>query len=217
MEVVVVSDFDGTIVDIETAAFVLERFAEGEWKMFDEQLERGEITLEECMRKQFLLVRVSKKEILTELDRVTTFRPNFEKLIGFCKTQSVPLIVVSAGLDSCARHFLGVKGWLRTIELLAARARCTSDGIKFTFFPKVRYPESHNFKDDLVRYYRRRGQRVVYTGDGLTDYHAVKNADLAFVVRESELAQKCKREKIPHEEIADFQEVIDRIQRGITI
>lgn len=212
MGLVVLSDFDGTIAETDTAAFVLHRFAEGKWRIFDEQLERGEISLEECMRRQFSLVRATQTEILKELDQVTDFRPYFEGFVEFCETQSIPVIVVSAGLDFYVRHSLALHGWVRSVRLRGPRARCTAQGIKFTF-PKLRYLESVNFKDDLVRYYRKQGRKAVYIGDGLIDYHAIRNADLSFAIKGSDLAHKCKRNKIPHIEIWNFQQAVDGIRR----
>jgi HAD superfamily phosphoserine phosphatase-like hydrolase len=160
LRLVVLSDFDGTIVQNDTAAFVLERFATGDWKTFDEQLERGEIDLEGCMRKQFTLVKVSEKEILKEVIQVTAFRPNFEALAGFCKTKNIPFVVVTAGLDFIVNHFL--RPSTREIEVVAPEAECTSKGIEFKNFPKLRYRESYNFKDDLVRHCKKQGKKVVY-------------------------------------------------------
>jgi len=72
MNFVVLCDFDGTITRIDTAEFVLSKFAQGNWRFFSDQFEKGEITLEDCLKKQFALVKVSKKEILNELDSIVT-------------------------------------------------------------------------------------------------------------------------------------------------
>lgn len=205
---VVLVDFDGTVVHIDTAAFVLERFARGEWKAFDEQLERGVITLEECMRNQFLLVKASEMEILRELDQVVALRPNFEKLVASCNRQRIPIAIVSAGLDFCLRHILSQNGLTKGIEFVTPRAQCAPNGMKFTSFPKLRYPESHNFKDDLVKYYKQRGSRVVFVGDALIDYYAARNADTAFAVHGSELAEACERDGVPYVGLTDFSDVV---------
>jgi 2,3-diketo-5-methylthio-1-phosphopentane phosphatase len=211
---VVLVDFDGTIVNVDTAELVLQRFADGDWATFDQQLERGAITLEECVRKQFSLVKASENEILSELDRAVTLRPNFEKLVALCKRQGFPIAIVSAGLDFCLRHILLGNPLFKEIELDIPKAQCTSDGMKFTSFPKLRYSDSHNFKDDLVRYYQRQGSKVAYLGDALIDYHAVKNADLPFAVKGSDLADACDRDGVPYTPFTDFSDVIAAINQA---
>lgn len=214
-KIIVISDFDGTVVIIDTAAFVLERFAEGEWKIFDEQLEKGEITLDECLRKQFSLVRASKTDILREVERATTFRPNFDNLVKYCKGQRIPVIIASAGLDFCIRHLLAEKNLDESIVLRAGKSRCTNRGIKFSSFPKLRRRDSHNFKDDLVDYYKRRAVRVVYIGDTLNDYFALRKADQRFAIEGSRLAHVCNQNHVPCEEVSDFQQVIEGIKTYI--
>jgi len=208
MSLVILCDFDGTVVDINTCVFTLDKFAEGEWRIFDEQLERGEITLEQCLQKQFSTVRAPEKKILKELEPATSPRPNFEKLFGYCRAHGVPLVIVSAGMDFVIKHFLQLSGWDKLIEVYAPQAKCTADGIKFTF-PKLRDKMSVNFKDDLVRYYKKQGKKVVYIGDGLPDYPSAKSADFAFAIKGSKLAELLKKNRIPCKEIGDFQEVVD--------
>jgi 2,3-diketo-5-methylthio-1-phosphopentane phosphatase len=211
MSLVVLCDFDGTVIDIDTCVFILAKFAETEWKIFDIQFEKGEITLEECLRKQFSLVKVPKTIILEEIERVTSVRPNFEKLIEYCRAHKIPLILVSAGLDFVIEHFLKINNWQGLVEVHAARAKCTVNGIKFSF-PRLFDKASVNFKDDLVTYYKKQGKKVIYIGDGFSDFHATKNANYSFAIKDSKLAELLKKEGIPYREISDFQEVVEAIK-----
>jgi len=211
MSLVVLCDFDGTVVDIDTCVFILAKFAEAEWKIFDIQFEKGEITLEECLQKQFSSVKAPKTIILEEIERVTHIRPNFEKLVEYCRAHKIPLILVSAGLDFVIEHFLKLNNWQGLVEVHAARARCTVDGINFSF-PRLFDEASVNFKDDLVAYYKKQGKKVIYVGDGFSDYHAAKKANYAFAIKGSKLAELLRRDGIPHEEMNDFQGVVEAIK-----
>ena len=51
--------------------------------------------------------------------------------------------------------------------------------------------------------------------DGLSDFGAVRSADFSFAIRDSKLADSCKKEGIDYKEISDFQEVIDYLM-GVT-
>ncbi len=215
MKLAVLSDFDGTVTLNDTFENVAEKFAEGDWRAVDDQYVKGEITLEECLRRQGGMVRVSRSQILHELDRVTKFRPGFDNLAEYCKTNHYPLVVVSAGLDFVIKHFLTRQNWNDKVELFAAAAKCTPKGIKFDF-PKLKDKRSMNFKDDTVRYFKTRADTVAYVGDGRWDLHALRNADLRFAIKNSKLAELCKEQEIQAATVADFTEVVTSLQKRMS-
>lgn len=106
MSYVVLCDFDGTIVDIDTAVFVLERFADPAWKVYDEQFEKGEITLEECLKKQFATVKASRRQIEKELNGAVNLRRGFQELVNYCSRRRIPVVIASAGLDFVIDYLL---------------------------------------------------------------------------------------------------------------
>ena len=211
MSFVVLCDFDGTIVTIDTAEYVLDKFVKENWRDIDEQLQKGEITFEESLEMEFALLKVPEKKMLEALEPVTHLRPNFEVMVRYCGENHFPLIVVSGGLEFSLRHFLGQKGWLSNLEIYGPRAQCTDEGVALTF-PELFDRNSTNFKDDLVKHYRNLGKKVVYIGNGFGDYPAARIADLAFAIKGSRLAELCKTGGIPCDEITDFQEVVDSIR-----
>ena len=52
MKLAILSDFDVTVTLNDTFENVLEKFAQGDWRAVDDQYVKGEITLEECLRRQ---------------------------------------------------------------------------------------------------------------------------------------------------------------------
>ncbi len=207
---IVVSDFDGTIVNVDTAQVALELYADPDWKRIDEALERGEVSFEDSLRQQFAMLRVSQKTILEQLDRVTALRPNFGRLVDYCMSNGIPLMVASGGFDFCIQHFLNRDGWLKFIQIHAPKSRFTENGYALTF-PKKISASSINFKDDLVRREKMKGKRVFFVGNGFGDYPAAKESDLAFAIKGSRLAELCRGGNVPHKEIDDFQEVVDTL------
>lgn len=188
---VVLCDFDGTITRIDAVEYVLAKLAQGDWKLFEKQYQRGEITLEDCLRKQLSLVRASKTQILNELGDQIVPRPHFGELVECCKKNGIPLIIVSAGLDFVIKHFLELNSWQSSVETYAAKTRFGTNGMEFKF-PRLFDKKSANFKEDLVKHHRDQGETVIYVGDGVSDYAAVKNASLPFVVKGSKLAKICE-------------------------
>ena len=207
---ILVSDFDGTIVNVDTAQVALDLYADPEWKQIDEALERGEVSFEDSLRQQFAMVRVPQETILEQLDRVVSLRSNFGRLVDYCKSNDLRLVVASGGFDFCIEHFLDQDGWLKLIQIYAPKTRFTENGYALTF-PETVIPSSINFKDDLVRREKMKGKRVFFVGNGFGDYPAAKESDFAFAIKGSKLAELCRGGNVPHKEIDDFQEVVDSL------
>ena len=65
-------------------------------------------------------------------------------------------------------------------------------------FPSIKNPGALDFKQDAVLEARKRHDRVLYIGDGSSDYNAARSADHIYAVRGSRLAEMCSRESLPH-------------------
>ena len=85
------------------------------------------------------MLKVPEKTMLDALEPATHFRPNFDKLIEYCKEQRFPLVVVSGGLGFSIRHFLEQKGWLNKVEIYAPKSTCTNNGITHVLSETIRY------------------------------------------------------------------------------
>ncbi len=207
---IVVSDFDGTIVNVDTAEVALDLYADPKWKLIGEALERGEISFEDSLRQEFALVRVPQETILEQLDRVAALRLNFGLLVDYCMSNDIQLTVASGGFDFCIQHFLNRDGWLNFIQIYAPKSRLTENGYTLTF-PKIITPTSINFKDDLVKREKMKGKRVFFIGNGFGDYPAAKESNFAFAIKASRLAELCREGNVPHKEIEDFQEIVNTL------
>ena len=205
-------DFDGTIVNIDTALVALNLFADPDWKRIEEAFEKGEVSFEDSLRKELGMINVPEERILKELDSLTLLRPNFARLVEYCRSNQVQLTVVSGGFDFCIRHFLDRDDWLKIVHIHAPKSQFTSNGYVLNF-PELFTQSSVNFKDDLVRREKMNGKRVIYVGNGVGDYPAASESDVVFAIKNSRLAELCKARHVPHVEIDDFQPVIDTLNR----
>ena len=210
----VLCDFDGTITLTDTFVYILKKYAQGDWQQYDGQYERGELRLQDIVKKQGMMIKTPEMVLIAEMERVIGFRPNFDKLITYCRTNKIPIGVVSAGLDFVINHLLRMKGWNYLVKLYVAKTETTPNGIRFTF-PRLRDKNSLDLKDDLVRFHQSKGRGVAYVGDGLWDLPALKLADYRFAVKGSKLAGLCRQQNILAREISDFQEVIATLQYDV--
>jgi len=201
-------DFDGTIVDTDTAQIALDRFGDPDWMRIDEALERGEVSFEESLRREFATLAAPPEAIIEEVGRFTSVRPNFDRLIEYCNHTNLPVTVVSGGLDFCIRHFLDRDDWLSFVKIYAPTSTFTGNGYTLTF-PAAVVSRSTNFKDGLVIHEKRNGRRVFFVGNGFGDLDAAKESTFAFAITGSRLAELCKEQQVQHEEIEDFAQVVD--------
>jgi HAD superfamily phosphoserine phosphatase-like hydrolase len=205
----VLTDFDGTIVEIDTGAYALTEFASGDWRAFDQQMIKGEITFEQYLRRQFGMINASIESIVSRIDRVAVLRPHFIELVNYCSKQGISLIIVSGGLDFYIRHILNKNNL--NVEIYAPKCDLGPSGLTLKF-PTLTDPASFSFKDDLVRQYRRLGATVLYVGDGYADYYALKEANVKFAITGSISARRCNAENISFLEISDFLPVIHELE-----
>ena len=208
---IVVSDFDGTITNLDTGVLIVDKFATGDWKIFDKLYDLNEMPIEEVIRRQFSMVKATKRDMIRVIDKSIVLRPGFEELVEVCDLTSARLVIASYGLDFCINHILQRAGMSRRVEIYAPRTRLTRKGLVLTF-PKLRLKDSVNLKDDLVRYYKRKGSRIVFVGDGTSDFPAARNADTCFAIRGSRLAELCDKHGVKHTPITSFDPVIESIR-----
>jgi 2-hydroxy-3-keto-5-methylthiopentenyl-1-phosphate phosphatase len=205
MNTSILCDFDGTITTTDTCVHVLSHFADGDWEAYDDKLLEGKIGLEECMQLQFQMVKASRRDILLHLQEIVSIRDGFKDFVDNCLKKSFSFIVISGGLDFVIRHFLNLQG-LGSVEVISGKTSIRDNGIEFEF-PRKRFDDSVDFKADFVRHHKRIGFKVVYIGDGLSDFQAVREADVVFVVKGSRLADRCREQNLACIEFTSFREI----------
>jgi 2-hydroxy-3-keto-5-methylthiopentenyl-1-phosphate phosphatase len=208
---VVMCDFDGTITLQDTAEHILEKHARGDWKRLDSMLDRGEISIDECMNEQFAMVNLGEEAIIRELDKAISLRPGFPELVQDCRARGMEFYVVSAGLSFAIRHFIGKMCLGDQVKVVSPIARYEGRRIVLTF-PPLTMPGAKSFKDDLVRLFRSGGVRVVFIGDGSPDAEAARLADVRFAVRGRKLEAILDQEGVAFMRFDDFKQVAQALK-----
>jgi len=202
----IVSDFDGTIVDTDLVEYLLDQYGGGDWRRFDDLYERGEISLEECLRQQYVMIREPRQKLLDAVDRVATFRAGLDDLLDFSAKKGISFTIASAGLDFVIGHLLRQKKVRNQIRVLAPRSKPTSRGIVLDF-SRLPMGDSSNFKCNIVRSITAEGSEVAYIGDGISDLDGIKAANVRFAIKGSRLAERCGRDGITCHQVVSLKEV----------
>ena len=204
-------DFDGTIVTEDIAERALSRFATPGWEKFNELLAGGEISVDECVRQEYGMIRArSEKEITDYLRSHYHLRPGFRNLIQECSSRKLEFAIVSAGLDFCIKDAFETFG-ITLPRLICPKSRFTPQGTIRLTFPRYRWPDSRDFKEDAVFSYKDSGFRVAYVGDGAGDVHAAEASDRVFAIEGSTLQAMCRDRGVSHRAVKTFAPIMRRL------
>jgi len=209
---VVITDFDGTVVDMDITDLVLERFALRGWSDYNMLLEQGTISPEDCVSKQCMMVRVgSQDQITSYIGDLVKVRDGFSDLVRFCSVNDIELIVVSAGLDFCIKSVFDTNR-ITVPRIICPRSRLESGGIFLEFPPSFISNPLVGFKEGFVLNIKMQGKTPVFIGDGIMDYSAARHACKIFAIRNSQLERQCIRMCREHTPIMTFMPVVDFLQ-----
>ena len=157
----------------------------------DAALHRGEITLEEEIRRQFATVTAPVVEVAAWVVENARIRPGFAELVA----EHRPL-VVSSGFHELIEPVLAREGV--EVELHANRIEERPDGWRVVW----RYPESCEVCGQSCKRAVLPPGLVVYVGDGYSDRCAALAADRIFAT--GGLARYLAAREVPFEPLTDF-------------
>ncbi len=212
MSSAVLLDFDGTITMRDSSELVLRRFADERWLIYDDMMDRGEIGLEDCMRLQFALVHERPESIIAYLENNVEARVGLSHFLDIVGKGGGDISIVSAGLDFFIEHFMKTNFGEFELKKTTGKAVWNDGAIRFTF-PSIKNLDALDFKQDAVLEARKSHDRVLYIGDGSSDYNAARASDHIYAVKGSKLAAMCSKESLPHSSFSAFSELEDDVRK----
>ena len=212
MHLSIACDFDGTITTLDTVELTLRKFAARKWEVFDDLLEEGKISLEECMIEQFKLIKAPMEDIIQTIDAALVLRPGIVDLIEYCRAKEIEFTILSAGLDFYIDHVISKYGW-NNVRRVSGRTNM-DNGITVEF-PKHRFMDSRTFKEDFVKTQKEMRKDVWYFGDGTSDREGAMAADVVFTVAGSRLSEIMGAKGKIHRDFQDFVEVLTVLKNSL--
>ena len=196
-------DFDGTITDRDTIAFLTEAFGAG--KEFRESMLENIVTEKlsvfEAVERELATVAVPWDEAVAALREHVKMDPTFAEFADWCRVTEIPLIVVSSGMRPVVELYLADFGF----PMYAHPVEPRPDGWIYRRDPACD-------KDRILERCAGDGP-LVYIGDGTSDIVAVPYADLLFAKRGRYLEGYCLRNEVPFHPFRDFRDVRRGIER----
>lgn len=205
MTTVVQCDFDGTITEKDIFILLLDAFADGNWRQLLTEHKEGKITLGRFNTEAFAMVKTDRQTLIDLVRRKAKVRAGFRELVDYCHRKDFKFVIVSNGLDFYIDTILRSLG-VKDIEVFAAKTRFSPTSIKVKYVGPDGSQLQNAFKESYVRLFLKKGYRVIYVGNGLSDIAPARLAHRIFA--RDALLNSCKEANLNHTPFNDFNDVV---------
>lgn len=203
-------DFDGTVCTGDVRTILFRTFGGDAVKEAVQLWLTGEISGDECIRRECAAVRSLNMEQFDKLIDEQQLDPSFPGFVDFCKANDIEIEILSDGFD----YYIGriLKRYnLENLTVYANSLRIEAGKL----IPGLPYLNQYcdraaNCKGTHVLNNAGDDQLRVVVGDGFSDRCAVDYADVVFAKRK--LIQYCRESNISYFEFSNFQDVQSRIE-----
>lgn len=209
MKILVQSDFDGTITEEDASFFLLDAFAQGDWRRLLTEYKGHRISVGEFNTRAFAMVKADKHRLLEALQGNVKVRAGFHELVKHCLEKGLRFVIVSNGLDFYIRAVLKELG-LADLEVHAAQASFHPAGMKVRYVGPDGRIVNDGFKEAYIESFLRLGYRVIYIGNGDSDITPAKHAHRVFAT--GDLLAYSKENNLNCKPFKDFREVVEDLE-----
>lgn len=207
-------DFDGTITVRDTLDTVFDRFARPDWREVGAAI-RAEGGTRASIPVEVAMCRAGREDFERVVRESIPVAAGFRSLLALCQERAWEFVIVSEGFALHIETVLRREG-LTGLRYYSNDLVFADGGI--TVSQPYANPECGlcgNCKTSHIMRYRSQGYRIVYIGDGITDYCPARRAD--FVLAKGSLARYCEREGIDYLPFSDFHDVVRALRQGVVV
>jgi HAD superfamily phosphoserine phosphatase-like hydrolase len=204
MNIIIYSDFDGTITTYDAFDKIIEDvYSYATYK----KLER--LTIEnklpyELYLEMFNGIQYDITPLADEVD--STFKEFYE----WIQTNHIEFYIVSAGFKTIIKHVLPYVN----PDIIYSNDFTYNDDQTW----KVKLYDTLSIrKTEIIDLHQKPEYTSIYLGDGLSDFKVIGKVDYLFCKKHSILHKKCILEKHPHHVFNNFEEIKDTIYKLINI
>ena len=202
-------DFDGTITEEDVSFFILDAFANGDWRRLLDQYREGRISVGSFNTRAVVMVKEGKETLDKFVMEKVIIREGFHELLSYCRRKGFRFVIVSNGLNFYIKTILRALG-VDNIEVFAAQAIFSPDGIKARYMGPDGIELQDGFKEAYVRHFIKSGYRIIYVGNGASD---ISSARLAYhVFATGPLLAHCKEANLNCTPFTDFNDVVQGLE-----
>ena len=201
-------DFDGTVTEEDISFFLLDAFAQGDWRRWLREYKQHRISVGEFNTKAFAMVKTDKRTLLGALKGEVKVRAGFHELANYCLNKGFRLVIVSNGLEFYIKAVLKKLG-LENVEVHAVQASFHREGMEVHYVGPDGKRLEDGFKEAYTQSFLKLGYRVVYIGNGDSDVAPAKYAHHVFAT--GDLLAYCSQNNLKHKPFETFLDVVKEL------
>jgi 2,3-diketo-5-methylthio-1-phosphopentane phosphatase len=198
-------DFDNTITSFDVLDDIIAQFAANDdWKALEKDWQEGKIGSRSCLEGQIGGIRVEREALLKYLAGIK-IDPYFKKLLALLRRKKIESLIVSDSFSFFIREILKCNG-INKIGICANEIELENNRLTPSFpHGNMDCPDCAHCKKRHVFERRYHGKRVVYIGDGRSDFCAAMESDLVFA--KGALLEYLRKEGKPCVAFDNFQSI----------
>jgi 2,3-diketo-5-methylthio-1-phosphopentane phosphatase len=187
---------------------ILDAFASGDWHYWEKKSAAGEISIGRFNAEVFSLVTADRQTLLDYINDRFVIRPGFHEFVTLCRQREFRLVIISNGLEFYIKQILEDIG-IHDLEVHAADTCFCPDGLRVKYKGPDGTVTDSSPKDAYVQSFLTDGYRVIYIGDGRSDFLPARHCDLIFAAAdEGSLLNICRRENVSCHPYTSFHDII---------
>ena len=208
-DLIIVSDFDGTITAEDSLYKFFKDYAKDKWLEVENLWIEGKIGSMECLKREFELVEGLNKKLIDSYSSTIKLDPYFK---NFIEKNHHNFLIVSDGVDYFIKKILE-NNHLENIEVISNHGEFINDKFELSFPNKNDncLNKSGTCKCSVIKKLKEKYKKVLYIGDGKSDFCAADKADILFA--KGSLLKHCKLNNINCIEFENFNDILKYLNR----
>ncbi len=204
-------DFDNTVTLVDVIDDMVKRFSiRDDWMVLEKNWQSGEITTIECLTGQIKWLRISRPGLARYLKTIQ-IDPCFSKLINLLRKEGITPVILSDNFEPIIKVILENSG-INGLLIYANRVRFYRDRLLPSF--PYQNPDcpfcAHCKKIHLQKDNYLEKKKVIYIGDGRSDFCPAMESDIVFA--KGSLLRYLIKNKRPCVEFHDLSDIYDHLK-----
>lgn len=205
-KVLILTDFDGTVCTVDVGNELITTFATAKLTDIEKDYVKGKIGSRIAYERIAKRLKGSREKMLDHILAIEMLDPYFPEFCSLSKDKGIDIKIVSDGLDFYIEAILK-KYKLTGMEYYSNLAIFGNDSSLSIEFPAMNdfCARCGTCKSRILNSYRLIYDKIIYIGDGYSDFCPSRYADVVFAKKI--LFRKCEQEGTPCFQFKDFSEI----------
>lgn len=216
--VVIISDFDGTITCQDVNDIIFRVFGNENLRKIERELKMNKIGDREALRRYYSKIKLSERKFNRYIYNTIKIDPYFRAFYDYIKKNNIKFAIVSGGFRNYIdllfeKYDIQFEHDIYTNRLYFKGNTILPQFLHEIIDCKIQFGPCGNCKKRIIGKYS--GKKIIYIGDGLTDRCIAGVVDILLAKENSFLLKFAKNNNISYLCYKNFNDVQEYIQKFI--